>query len=353
MSACVAKIKTCKMGTVATWGSTDKTCSWFNTCDFAHLCKDCREAGPNCPPPNARCPHYYAFTSELLRASPMPPPPPPQLHFRGRANLDAVLDSLFETRGLGNATEVVFAGDSAGALAVWLNLDHVAERVRAVSPAAKVAGFADSGFFQDYPTFGSTDHGYTHQMKSIWSMASPTTNADCSAAWGNKSTDADGWKCYMAEYVSPFVETPIFDAEAMYDAWMIPNILQLGCNWIGSYYSGDCSTPQVTAFQDWGHHVNTTVAAELLRTTTAGGTPVQRGAFVTACIHHCQSMFMCGGEGYDRWSTLSIKGVSLRQAFSNFWHAVISGKELQGNVTKLFDDGRYPGGNPVCPTWDC
>jgi hypothetical protein len=175
--------------------------------------------------------------------------PSPKLHFRGRANLDAVLDSLIESRGLAQATKVVFAGDSAGALAVWLNLDHVAARLRAAAPQAMVAGFADSGIFQDYARFNSTvpvkpygcitalgcNGSYTGQMKNIWKIANPATNAACSAKW---YTTTEGWRCFMAQHISEFVETPIFDAEAMSDAWMTPNILALGCDWRGRKFPG-------------------------------------------------------------------------------------------------------------------
>ena len=56
------------------------------------------------------------------------------LHYRGRANLDAVLDHLFQRQGMDKASEVVFTGGSAGGLAVYLNVDHVATRVNASEP---------------------------------------------------------------------------------------------------------------------------------------------------------------------------------------------------------------------------
>eukprot|EP00935_MAST-01C_sp_MAST-1C-sp1_P000476 g476.t1 len=79
LEACAAKVKPCKMANFLTWGATDNSCSWYNECDFAHLCKDCsKDTGPNCPKP--KCPHYFAFTSEVLKIpppTPAPTPPPP------------------------------------------------------------------------------------------------------------------------------------------------------------------------------------------------------------------------------------------------------------------------------------
>ena len=46
------------------------------------------------------------------------------LYYRGRSNLDTVLDSLLE-RGMNKATDVVFTGGSAGGLAVWVTPQSV------------------------------------------------------------------------------------------------------------------------------------------------------------------------------------------------------------------------------------
>jgi hypothetical protein len=58
------------------------------------------------------------------------------LHYRGRANLDAVIDSLIADAGLEKASDVVFTGGSAGGLTTYLQVDHVAERLSQVSPGA-------------------------------------------------------------------------------------------------------------------------------------------------------------------------------------------------------------------------
>ena len=32
------------------------------------------------------------------------------------------------------------------------------------------------------------------------------------------------WRCIFAEYAFPFVETPLFALESLYDSWQIPNV---------------------------------------------------------------------------------------------------------------------------------
>jgi len=43
------------------------------------------------------------------------------LHYRGRANLDAILDFLLSHRGLDQASDVIFTGGSAGGLTTYLH----------------------------------------------------------------------------------------------------------------------------------------------------------------------------------------------------------------------------------------
>lgn len=64
------------------------------------------------------------------------------LHYRGRANLDAVLDRLLLPRrsphmSLADATEVLISGGSAGGLAVYLHADHIAARLPSSASVSK------------------------------------------------------------------------------------------------------------------------------------------------------------------------------------------------------------------------
>eukprot|EP00959_Pyramimonas_sp_CCMP1952_P236870 4950319-Pyramimonas_sp.AAC.3 len=54
-----------------------------------------------------------------------------ELHFRGFAILQAMIDDLLTNRGLQASTDVVISGCSAGGLATYLHLDYWAERIHA------------------------------------------------------------------------------------------------------------------------------------------------------------------------------------------------------------------------------
>lgn len=80
------------------------------------------------------------------------------LHYRGRAILDAVASTL-TTLGIADATEVVIGGGSAGALGVYLNLDHW-NRTLNPSGDKRVVGLPDCGFFQDIGPNNSFHRGF-------------------------------------------------------------------------------------------------------------------------------------------------------------------------------------------------
>ena len=70
------------------------------------------------------------------------------ISFRGRANFDALIADLRRSFGMHKATEVILSGGSAGGLAVFYNLDHLADLL---GPSVLLTGFPDAGFFSDAP----------------------------------------------------------------------------------------------------------------------------------------------------------------------------------------------------------
>eukprot|EP00928_Gymnodinium_smaydae_P045833 TRINITY_DN30507_c0_g1_i1.p1 TRINITY_DN30507_c0_g1~~TRINITY_DN30507_c0_g1_i1.p1 ORF type:complete len:419 (-),score=38.08 TRINITY_DN30507_c0_g1_i1:94-1314(-) len=247
------------------------------------------------------------------------------LYYRGRANLDAVLDDLF-ARGMDKATDVIFTGGSAGGLAVYLGVDHVAERVHKHAPNAKVVGLPDAGYFLDHTAFGKSSSDYTESMKYLFNMATPSTNEECMTALGG--TDLL-WKCFMAQYVEPYVHTPLFIVEGMYDSWQINNILLLGC---GNPTPEDtCDRLQLDAFFEYGRSMNKSVASAV---------NAKRGVFISACIVHCETVY---NEGESRWSRWKVAGLTPCEAFGNFYFG-------RPGPLQLIDAQPYPS-NPSCPIY--
>ena len=76
-----------------------------------------------------------------LNAAPVPHSPKP-VHFRGRACFDALVQDLQKSYGLSKATEVILSGGSAGGLAVFYNVDHLADLL---GSKVMLTGFPDAG----------------------------------------------------------------------------------------------------------------------------------------------------------------------------------------------------------------
>ena len=71
---------------------------------------------------------------------------PAQMWMRGRNNFDAVISYFLTNSSLGmsKATDVILSGGSAGGLAVFYNLDHLATLL---PKTTRLVGFPDAGFF--------------------------------------------------------------------------------------------------------------------------------------------------------------------------------------------------------------
>lgn len=87
-------------------------------------------------------------------------------HFRGRAIMEAVLAEL-APRGLGEATEILFAGSSAGAVGVF----NLADDLRARVPSStRMLVLADAGFIIDYPDYDRATQRETEVRPSPWQL---------------------------------------------------------------------------------------------------------------------------------------------------------------------------------------
>merc|ERR1711865_1073070 len=110
--------------------------------------------------------------------------------------------------GMSKATELILSGGSAGGLAVFYNLDHLATMV---SKTVRLTGFPDAGFFLDGANHNSGIHDYRNNFLGadpVWNITgSGGTNLDCLAAY---KPSGEEWKCLMAPYIAPFIKTPIF-----------------------------------------------------------------------------------------------------------------------------------------------
>ena len=79
--------------------------------------------------------------------------------------MDATLTDLIANHGLSQVKTFILTGGSAGGLSTFLHLDHVADRIHAVAPTAKVVGKPDCGFFLDHGNDGFAPANVTYTLQ--------------------------------------------------------------------------------------------------------------------------------------------------------------------------------------------
>ena len=212
----------------------------------------------------------------------------------------------------------------------------MAETLRRGAPRlANVRGLADAGFFLDHANISGAPR-IRSEFQYLFAMAnvSGSTNAACAAAHA-RDAPADAWRCFMAQYVLDYVRTPVFLAEGKYDSWQLNNVLQLGCG--SPTPETTCDAARLQAFFAYGDAMAAAVGAALAKHPGAG-------AFFSACIVHCQTVY---NEGQDRWHAWRVGGLTPAEAFGNFFFAA---RAREGRPTRAVDTVAYPG-NPSCPVW--
>ena len=203
-----------------------------------------------------------------------------------------------------------------------------------------MAGFPDAGFFLDAATTAGAFAFRADFVGAdpVWNVTrGGGTNTKCLAALVPKG---EGWKCLMAQYLVPFIETPLYVMNSAYDAYQLPHILQDSCVPTPARPCND--TPAL----QYGALFKRTVRATVLAANAANG------AFVDSCFVHEQNVNYCSSQGMPNcvgWSPqesgsrkwhyrTAVDGLTPQQAFSAWYFRgaakdVIDAAPLQGNPT--------------------
>eukprot|EP00039_Didymoeca_costata_P011489 m.161580 g.161580 ORF g.161580 m.161580 type:complete len:432 (+) comp15189_c0_seq8:18-1313(+) len=258
---------------------------------------------------------------------------------RGRPSFDAVIQDLQQNHGLSAATEVILTGGSAGGLAVFYNLDHFADLL---GPNVKLTGFPDAGFFLDAQNVQG-EYFYRNNFIAadpVWNITgSQGTNKACLAS----QPKATAWKCLMAQYIVPYLKTPLYVMNSAYDAYQLPNILQTPCP--VSTKDKPCNDTQT---QQYGKMFKEIVSSVLTASP-------KNGVFACSCWVHEQNVNYCSNQGTPNcvgWSplesgsmkwgyTTKVNGMTPQEAFSAYYfnnthHSMIDDEDQQQNPTCIF-----------------
>lgn len=218
-----------------------------------------------------------------------------QVYYRGRPLLDALL-AVMIPMGLSHATEVIYSGCSAGALAVYFNVDYVHRRILKVNPRARVVGIADSMFTFEYPL-----SPFSKRMR--WGYQAWNVSGAIHQSCTNSFNRTRAWYCMFAENLVPFIDTSLFILESENDCWQQAAYVNLNCR--------ECKT-----------QLEHTKIQKLKRV------PLHMAVFLTRCGGHCVTAFE---------NTEEINGSTVSEAFIE-WYANVG-----ANYKRIGDDFYFNG----------
>lgn len=133
------------------------------------------------------------------------------LHFRGYANKMSILKDLEQNYGLLDATDIVVGGQSAGAFAAYAYLDSISS----MYPDKVVVGMPDSGFFLavNYPSCN-----YLAQFQWIYDNMNSGSVINGACVQSYTLSGGDPRNCMFAQYLIPYIQTPLFALQSSFDS---------------------------------------------------------------------------------------------------------------------------------------
>lgn len=194
------------------------------------------------------------------------------LYFRGANITVAQLADVHEALGLFDlGAEIVVSGCSAGGLAAYTWANYVYSNAK-----GRVVTAPDSGLFLDSVNVNTKDYSYRNGFINFMKFSNEEVDPpipECVMDFPNEK-----WKCLFAQYQFPYIKTPLFPVEPLYDSWSVPNILGISC--LNGESLSACTAEQRAALESY--RANTT---SILKAMVASGT--RNGAWAPSCANHC------------------------------------------------------------------
>ena len=220
------------------------------------------------------------------------------IYYRGRRNFDALFDNLFAAQGLDKASELLFAGCSAGVLTTYVHADYVTSLMAARGAAgAKTVALADAMFSLHHDAFPNiANNYYTDQFTWGYDAWNSSRSVDSKCVAANAKLP---WVCFHGAVAAQYIATPLFIANSKHDTWQVRGVLGLNtteCNGKTDYATGIITLCDVSMggdaaaqLQFWEDYGDAMVAA-------VAPLPAHTAAFLTNCPTHCQTAGLLWAE---------------------------------------------------------
>jgi hypothetical protein len=245
------------------------------------------------------------------------------LSFLGSRVIPSVIADLKANYGLvdSSSTTVIYSGSSAGAVGMYPNVDHLSS---ALLPKSRVVAVVDSGWFLDSvpiipmncsaPMNCAVGENFAKGV-AMWKSS---LDADCANAFG--IVGAEQWQCLVGKEVEPYLSTPTFVVQWLYD------LAQL-------YHDGLTSKPSAWSADQSGY----AQASRVNLTQSFNAAERHHQFFAPSCYHH-----VAINNKSPWWVDVTVGTVKLVDALDDF----VTGKSTS---SILVDTCSSPDCNPTCP----
>lgn len=193
-----------------------------------------------------------------------------RIYYRGSVILQEIIETLQTRFGMSAATDIVIAGCSAGAQAIYMNINRMYSLIGA--HGAKIYTVADSGFIMD-----SNGIDNSTQMSNGQKIAYEQHGFDVSVpvqciADAKRTEGMEEYQCALPQYNSKYIvdDVHFFALQSQFDSFQIPCVL---------------GTKQTDLVQQFGDELVSTLEDALLNDQ------LNHGAFIDSCGMLC-SMFI-------------------------------------------------------------
>lgn len=207
------------------------------------------------------------------------------LVFRGASNMAAaIIDALSKAGAIGNVSDVLVTGGSAGGMSTILHVDRIGELMGTRS----IAGVPQCGFFLEVngtcvdPEPSNIWCNASDQFQHAFNMfnASGTMAPLCLTDHSDEP-----WRCWLPPVAQGYVQSPLFFWQSKFDHFQLNSFAGIACTIAQEYYppwnpNVTCNEVDSLAIGDYGKKFMSQFSAVL---ATPGP---QRGAFITSCVLH-------------------------------------------------------------------
>jgi len=263
------------------------------------------------------------------------------LYYRGHRILVAGLMDLLETKGFNQATDVLLVGDSAGAMATYFHVDEIKSFMPPSVKKYKAIPF--SGIFLDRPNAEGVSF-WKDMMKYAYGIQESVGNQRCFDAFPD-----DKYKCFLAQYVMEYIETPLFIMNSPYDIVAIRCIVAGeplitysdgtgNCSAVPGWKNcsedvANCTSEQWAKIEEYATYFRSIVETNPVLAKDGNG------LYEYGCITH-------DVEPSYGWDNFIVQGTLLRDAVRDWWLSdnEPSSKHIYRDCINRFDEEC----NPTC-----